>query len=249
MNVRRRPTHTQHVSRVVLFKKVALVGCAILGVGLGLLATLGAKGEIFPVITTIECFTTQEEQCQSNVTAVLQTALGRTPLLFSNIPLTVYDPLVNTGFLLTKYQRQWPSTVRVVVTPAPLVYQIKTSSGAYGVMSDRRIVTLHEPQQVLNTVHMQDSIRPRDFAPPWLHTTIVNTVAVIHPTSMHLISPVELRVTVEEGPMEFILNPQEIEENLSRMHAIVTSTETTRLASVSGELDVRLRLPVLRKKP
>lgn len=249
MNVRRRSSQTKPLRATTVFKKIVIATGALLGAVIGILTILGTHGKVFPTISEVECVTVAGEQCQPNVAATVQTTLAKTPILFSNIPTTVNEPLLNTGFLLTTYQRQWPNTVKLTVAQAPLVYQIKTPSGIYGVMHDRRIVTLNEPQQVLNTVHMLDSARPNDFVPPWLHTAITNTVAVIHPTNMELISPVELRINVDATPMEFILNPQEIEENLSRMHAIVTSTETAALASAPGELDMRLRLPVLRKKP
>lgn len=247
MKTRRRASQQSLEPSRELLKTILFAIGGIVGGVVGLLAVLSTQGKFFPTISVINCQTISGEPCQSNTMVNLENTLKNQTILFSNIPQITQDPLLNTGYLLIRYQRQWPNTLHLTVDRAALAFQIKTSGGQYGVMSDRRLIALDQPQQALYTVHMTESQLPSDFAPTWLYQAITATVETLHPTSLELVSPVELRINLNSGPMDYILNPQEIEENLSRMRAIVASTDSAKISASAGELDVRLRLPVLRK--
>lgn len=224
-------------------KIVALVLAAGVGVVAGLLVSLGSNGVVFPTITTVHCTLEDGKACSADVHAAL---IGQ-PIIFSNIGKLSRNDLLTNGLTLQHHTRIWPNTVALVVRQAPIEFQIKTPSGLFGVMHDRKVVSMQEPLPSKPTVIMADTLRPAEYAPPWLYQSVVASWNEAYPTAMELISPVELRINLHNGPMEFILNPQEIEENLGRMRAIVASEEAVQLARIPGELDVRLRLPVLRK--
>ncbi len=212
------------------------------GITLGILVS-GGMQESLPRVSEVECVIQDDGNCDTEVLASL---LGQ-PIIFSNVDAIVREDLLTNGLTLQSYSRIWPDKVLLVTERAAIEFQAQTPIGFFGVMHDRRIVAMKELLPDKPTITMNDPLQATQLAPEWMYLSIISTAKEVKPTAMKLVSPVELRVNLLNGPLEFVLNPQQIEENLARMRVIVASEETAQLARVRGELDVRLRLPVLRK--
>ncbi len=212
------------------------------GISLGIFVSNGMQNS-FPRVSAVECVIENDGNCDTEMVASL---VGQ-PIIFSNIDAIVREDLLANGLTLKKYTRIWPDKILLVTNRAAIEFQAQTPIGYFGVMHDRRIVAMKELLPDKTTVTMLDPLQASQLAPEWLYLSIISTSKEAKPTAMKLVSPVELRVNLYNGPLEFVLNPQQIQENLARMRVIVASEETAQLARVRGELDVRLRLPVLRK--
>lgn len=243
--------------RVLVVIMVSLL--ATCGVAIGILLVTTQSLPSVPTITRVVCFNqTSSSACSPMWQATVESLIGQ-PILFSDPESLLSSSVANQGAYLTSYERVWPNQINITLSALPLMYQLQTPTMRVGVLADASAVFLDAEQREGPVVRIDDEMITDGRIPMWLHQAlsevVLNESFVKHAQrsgsslDMQLVSPVELRLTPDNSNLSFIMDPQEISNDLARLDFLFQADSIARLATISGEVDLRLRLPVLRRLP
>lgn len=244
---------SKSTKQVVLLLFIAIISSLGLVTGVWIAVTKPLPQS--PAIQHVECFTLTTQPCPEPWQMVASQLLGL-PMLETNIPKQLETPLVQQAGKLHSYQKRWPNTVVIWVQPQPIVYQIAVGQQWYGKLDSGEYAVIGTKRDNHPSFTVASSLITTAGIPTWIQQTLNAVVQVASSANMaltsgnnELVSPVELRLQPDGGEVIYILDPQDMPMSLGRLRAIVESSQVDHLASLSAELDVRVRLPVLRRLP
>lgn len=236
---------------------LVVVGC--LGLLLGVVVVLWQSQRLpeLPTVRHIDCRLLDGTDCPAPVSTQLQPLIGQ-PLLFTALESDLQQLTTPIGIKVVKYERVIPETIRVVIAPLDVLFYLEDQEKTVAVTSAGSKLSLPVEQQAqLITLHVVDSSLSNQLevsteVPTWLLGLIKDLYAFFSQEDQlleqaTLRSPFELELKLLNQSHPVLLNPQESALNLGRLSFILKSGQYTELATPSAMLDVRFRLPVLRR--
>ncbi len=212
---------------------------------------------MLPTIKGIECRGVADADCPDNVLQHLSPLLGQ-PLLFTDTLGESNQLLAATGFTVSQYQRVLPGTIRLTIEPLETLFYLDYEDGNTAIAVTAGGATIGAPKtlrpEVLHITSIDNvtnqTIQSNSQVPAWLLQAIVELAVFVdrsqlRPEKILLRTPFEIELELIGEDRPILINPQEITINLERL-TMVKSDQYTDIASPSGALDVRFRLPVLR---
>ena len=258
---KRSSTHTSaRTSRHHPKIEPALVRAIMLAIGLGLataVVILARPTVMLPKISQIVCQLPDTSACPSSVTDQLQSLNGQS-LLFTPLAQHLDQELALKGYRAVSYTRALPTTLYLTVEPLDVICYLEYDGTLVGItasgvaipqptQSDASLLRIRSRDPVTNQQIVQEA-----QVPHWLIQTIKDLSAFFQtrtdePLDLELVTPFELRLSLATQSAPILINPQESALNLARVSTILKSNQEPLTASASATLDVRFRLPVLRR--
>ncbi|MBP7875493.1 hypothetical protein KA012_00670 [Candidatus Woesebacteria bacterium] len=235
--------------------RILSITCAL---GLITAAAIVLKPQhVVPVITGLECTDVAGANCPDSVLQHLSPLLGQ-PLLFTDLLGESKQLLAATGFTVSQYQRVLPGTVRLAIEPLETLFYLDYEGSNTTTAVTAGGATIGAPEtlrlEVLQITSIDSvtnqTIQSNSHVPAWLLQAVAELAVFfdtsqLRPEKILLRTPFELELELAGEGRPILINPQEITTNLERL-TMVKSDQYTDIASPSGALDVRFRLPVLR---
>lgn len=210
----------------------------------------------FPIIKTINCTQPNSEPCHSQWERVLSSLLNRPAFSDHHYELTKNQLQQFAGSL--KYcQFIWPDQLNCMIEELSIEYAFKLDDHKIGVLPNREMVFLDNQQPINVHFEVNNSILNIDtnnqvaqLVPEWLNNSLLALNSFFSTQfnyQVKIISPIELQLSLDQSSMIFILNPQEILTDLAKLQVIIASNQYQNWSSEEGSIDLRLKLPVLRR--
>ena len=206
-------------------------------------------------ITFIECQTTTGKNCPAEATQTLAAQWSGQRLLTS--PLQVATP---AGFVVSSSARMLPQTIKTIITPYPVVYQLKKAGESATILADSAMTTGQSEEEapecqitIPDQTSWEEALKNHQA-----FSSVCQTINQNWPnqnTTLSWQTDQQTWVEIKELPKVLIdlqaphtsylldqLASKEVVSQLSQAQAIRTASE-------EAVIDLRFELPVLRTAP
>jgi len=197
-------------------------------------------------VNHIECTLSSGATCTEQILSTLNQIKGQ-PLLFNNLEQKISQLEFDHPVQAQVVSKHLPQTLTLQLTQEPGLYRIDqndyliTESGFVFSGSDKEIVTVQFPQGVFDGQILDMSV----------HQTVVNLIKSlteyqIHPKTIIWISSEEIKLKLDNG-LEVIVDSVSAQTVGEKLELIMNSEILESFDFDSTQVDLRFRLPVLRK--
>lgn len=222
-----------------------------LSVAYGFLIILAGIGWYFSSVRTIVC-TIATLNCPPEVAAQLSQLMGQR-LIGINLQAQAEQVLASEPLDIVGFKKKLPNTLLIQLNHIPYTYILKQNETLYAISAEGK---LYSPS-VFPTIFTIETVRPLsemlsadNQLQPQLHQALQSLTEVA--SSLTTLKKIELLdndtlLFTMNSTVRVLLSMQKVKESLTALKFILEAPEYQKLQKEYTEIDLRFKLPVLRK--
>ncbi len=225
-------------------KRPLLIFCVVVGVVLFW---------YFARVKTIIC-TVDSQPCSEEVSAQLRSIHGQ-QIVGVDVQTAAKKALSEQPVTVLSLKKRLPSTVYIMLQSQPFQYAVASAETVRPVTTVGTLYTVPAPTKLVQIAVtpdvLQSALQEEKHLQPEIHTALTATAAYVQsldekPARIELLDTTSIRITMKSGA-KILLPVAKNAESLVQLGMILTAPEYARLQSEYTEIDLRFKLPVLRK--
>ncbi len=199
-------------------------------------------------VTEVKCQVDTKNECPDYVNQALTDLIGQSLLTVSSGQIS-FSQKFTPEYLLKSYRLIWPNRVEVTLQQIKLVYQVSIDQVQFVVNQDGKLI--NAPHQTLIEAEIPDLNQQSQVIEPVVHHQLVDLIDKLQQNNIGvqkiIWSPSHDAKLILKSGQVVIFDPAELDSNLARLKLILKSPTMTNQLPLFQTIDVRFRLPVLRK--
>lgn len=217
----------------------------------GILIIFASIGWYFSTVRTIVC-TIAATECPDEITAQLSQLMGKR-LIGVNLLTQAEQALAAEPLDIIAFKKKLPSTVHIQLSRIPYTFNLKQNDTFYAVSSKGKLYATAAVPSLLSiqtTVPLSELLVADNQLQPHLHQAF-QSLAEAAPTltTLKIIELLDKNTLVftMNSTVRVLLSTQKVSESLPALKYILEAPEYQKLQKEYTEIDLRFKLPVLRK--